>query len=64
MFVCPDRHEAFDTGFKFSPEDARQVPAGYTMRLRCAVCLGRHEFRISDGRLAPDSNRTAAGKIG
>ena len=55
MFVCPELRQAFDSGFKFSPEETRQVPVGYTMRLRCGACFGRHEFRVSDGWLAPPS---------
>jgi hypothetical protein len=52
MFRCPKTGEAFDSGFRFSPDEMRLIPPGYSMKLRCRVCGEKHEFKLSEAWVA------------
>jgi len=52
MFRCPKTGPAFDSGFRFSVEEFALVPAGYSMKLRCKICSGLHELKLSEAWIA------------
>ena len=52
MFRCPKTGEAFDSGFRFAPDEMRIIPAGYSMKMRCKICMGQHEFKLAEAWIA------------
>jgi hypothetical protein len=52
MFQCPKTGEAFDSGFRFSVEEFKLVPTGYSMKLTCKICRGLHELKLSEAWIA------------
>jgi hypothetical protein len=57
MFRCPTTGEAFDSGFRFSAEELRLVPAGYSIKLRCKSCLQLHEFKLNESWIAQSNGK-------
>jgi hypothetical protein len=59
MFRCPKTGHAFDSGFRFAPEEMRFIPIGYSMKLRCKICRELQELKLSEAWVAK-SNGTAS----
>jgi hypothetical protein len=57
MFRCPKTGEAFDSGLRFSVEEMRFVPAGYSIKLRCKSCLQLHEFKLNESWIAQSNGK-------
>ncbi len=47
MFRCPKTGGAFDSGFRFAPQELASVETEYKLNIRCRSCLGLHEFRLA-----------------
>lgn len=57
MFRCPKTGTAFDSGFRFSAAEFALVPAGYSMKVRCKICLGLHELKLSEAWIAKPNGK-------
>ena len=51
IFRCPKTLFEFDSGFQAGKTDIQAVPQTTTIRLRCAICGGSHEFKLADARI-------------
>ena len=52
MFRCPKTGAAFDSGFRFSAAEFALVPAKYSIKVRCKICLGLHVLKLSEAWIA------------
>jgi hypothetical protein len=57
MLKCPATREAFDSGFRFAPDEFAFVPAGYSMRVRCRSCLKVHAFKLAEAWIAQNNGK-------
>lgn len=51
IFRCPKTLAEFDSGFQAGTTDVKAVPQTTTIRLRCVICGGTHEFKFADARI-------------
>jgi hypothetical protein len=54
IFRCAETGREFDSGFRGTAEDLRQIPPDYTMNVRCSVCHKVHRFAVRHARLSED----------
>jgi hypothetical protein len=48
MFRCTKTGEAFDSGFRFAPNELASVPLECKLNIRCKSSLALHEFKLAD----------------
>jgi|HubBroStandDraft_6_1064221.scaffolds.fasta_scaffold2382623_1 hypothetical protein len=57
VFRCPNTAADFESGFQAEPNELISLPANTTISIWCPSCGGRHDIKLSEGKIADKLRR-------